>query len=187
VFADGSEWHTGSDAPLCESCGEEPATVHVIRIDDGVVTHTHLCATCAEGIAEQKDGAELIVALPASLQALLGLAHRRSSTLPEAPADPRLCPVCGTTAGDLAESGLAGCAQCYQIFADILGGDSEESQTAEGHLGKVPQRHTGDPTAGPRREILRLQRMLEELVESERFEEAAGVRDRLAELGEPTS
>jgi protein-arginine kinase activator protein McsA len=32
------------------------------------------------------------------------------------------------------------------------------------------------------REVLRLKRMLDELVETERFEEAAGVRDRLAEL-----
>jgi protein-arginine kinase activator protein McsA len=31
--------------------------------------------------------------------------------------------------------------------------------------------------------MMRLERMLRELVEHERFEEAAGVRDRLAELG----
>jgi protein-arginine kinase activator protein McsA len=35
---------------------------------------------------------------------------------------------------------------------------------------------------GPR-EVVRLRRMLSELVDRERFEEAAGVRDRLAELG----
>jgi protein arginine kinase activator len=184
VFADGFEWNTGSDAPLCESCGEEPAAVHVIRIDDGAVTHTQLCGTCAEGIAEQKDGAELILALPASLQALLGIVHRQPSALPELPADTSLCPVCGTTVSDLAESGMVGCAQCYKVFAEQLRQGLDTTAQGEDHLGKIPSRHTGDPAAGPRREILRLQRMLDELVESERFEEAAGVRDRLTELGE---
>jgi protein-arginine kinase activator protein McsA len=32
--------------------------------------------------------------------------------------------------------------------------------------------------------MMRLERMLRELVEHERFEEAAGVRDRLTELGQ---
>ncbi len=45
------------------------------------------------------------------------------------------------------------------------------------------------PLRGPetdtlRHETMRLERMLRELVEHERYEEAAGVRDRLTELGQ---
>jgi protein arginine kinase activator len=184
VFAEGSEWNAGIDAPLCESCGEEPATVHVIRIDEGAVTHTQLCATCAEGIAEQKDGADVVLALPASLQALLGMVNRQSSSRHDPVSDAARCAVCGTTISDLSENGMVGCAHCYQVFAEQLREGLEEPVEAGEHLGKVPTRHAGDPQIGAEREILRLRRMLDELVESERFEEAAGVRDRLAELGE---
>ncbi len=186
MFSDGSEWMTGNDAPLCESCGEEPATVHLIRIDDGAITHTQLCMSCAEGIAEQKDGADVVLELPASLQALLGMGGRQAAMLPSSPQDVTLCPVCGTTGSDVAESGMVGCAHCYAVFAEHLRESTEDEPDDEAHLGKIPSRHTGDPALGPEREILRLRRMLEELVESERFEEAAGVRDRLTELGEPS-
>jgi protein arginine kinase activator len=56
-------------------------------------------------------------------------------------------------------------------------GDEELSA----HLGKVPQR--GSERDVLRREVMRLERMLRELVDHERYEEAASVRDRLAELG----
>jgi protein arginine kinase activator len=184
VFAEGSEWNAGVDAPLCESCGEESATVHVIRIDEGAVTHTQLCATCAEGIADQKDGADVVLSLPASLQALLGMVNRRPSAQPESPLDAAICAVCGTTVSDLVETGMVGCANCYQAFSGPLRESLEQTAEGEAHEGKVPSRRLGDPRVGLEREILRLRRMLEELVESERFEEAAGVRDRLAELGE---
>ena len=61
--------------------------------------------------------------------------------------------------------------------ASLAGG----AEPAE-HLGKIPR--SGPETDTLRHEILRLQRMLRELVDCERFEEAAGVRDRLAELGQ---
>ena len=57
-------------------------------------------------------------------------------------------------------------------------GDAEPVE----HLGKMPRRGPESDTL--RHEIMRLQRMLRELVECERFEEAAGVRDRLTELGQ---
>jgi protein-arginine kinase activator protein McsA len=53
------------------------------------------------------------------------------------------------------------------------------------HLGKVPLR--GPETDTVRHEMMRLERMLRELVEHERYEEAAGVRDRLTELGRSLS
>ena len=79
---------------------------------------------------------------------------------------------------------MVGCAHCYQAFSGPLRESLEETAEGEAHEGKVPSRRLGDPKVGLERELLRLRRMLDELVESERFEEAAGVRDRLAELGE---
>ncbi len=90
--------------------------------------------------------------------------------------------MCGTTLTDLKESGLVGCVDCYRVFAEYLEATVRREAEPVEHLGKMPQR--GPETDTLRHEMLRLQRMLRELVACERFEEAAGVRDRLTELGQ---
>jgi protein arginine kinase activator len=168
----------------CERCGEEPASVHLLRVIDGQVTHTHLCTVCAEGIAEEAEGMALVLAVPSVLRQMgRGLAAEETvASTAEVGSKEYFCDVCGTTLTDLKESGLVGCSNCYKAFADyleiLLAGGAETME----HLGKIPRR--GPETDNLRHEILRLQRMLRELVEHERFEEAAGVRDRLTELGQ---
>ena len=170
----------------CERCGEEPASVHLLRVVDGTVGHTHLCPGCAEGIAEETEGLALVLAVPSVLRRL-GKGSTVEQKAPSAPDSERIehfCDVCGTTLTDLKESGLVGCGKCYEAFADyleiLLAGGAEPVE----HLGKIP--HRGPETDNLRHEMLRLQRMLRELVACERFEEAAGVRDRLTELGQRT-
>jgi protein arginine kinase activator len=169
---------------ICERCGEESASVHLLRVIDGSVTHTHLCPACAEGIAEETEGLALVLAVPSVLRQLGRATSSEEAAAPVSGAEHKeqFCDVCGTTLTDLKESGLAGCANCYRAFADYL-----ETLLANGaepveHLGKIP--HRGPEHDSLRHEMLRLQRMLRELVDCERFEEAAGVRDRLTELGQ---
>jgi protein arginine kinase activator len=184
VFADESpDWNldlTGS--VTCEMCGEEPATMHLLRVVDGTVSHTHLCPGCAEEVAEQADGLALVLAVPSVLRHL-GKNPAAEESAPALPVDAeeRFCGVCGTTLSDVRESGLVGCANCYQIFAQYLEGSLQDGAEPTEHLGKMP--HRGPETDTLRHEIMRLERMLRELVSCERFEEAAGVRDRLTELG----
>jgi protein arginine kinase activator len=189
VFADESpEWNIDlGGAVTCEMCGEEPATVHLLRVVDGTVNHTHLCPGCAETMAEGTDGLALVLVVPSALRHLGNsqAANAADAALPPVPSgddELRFCAVCGTTLTDLKESGLVGCAKCYQIFAEYLEASFRGSAEPTEHLGKMPQR--GPETDTLRHEIMRLERMLRELVAYERFEEAAGVRDRLAELGQ---
>ena len=185
MFAEESpDWNLDLDGSAdCELCGEEKATMHLLRVVDGAVTHTHLCPDCAQSIAEQTDGLALVLAVPSVFRRLTQ--EHTESEAAETPAPPkedRFCGVCGTTLTDLEESAMVGCPNCYRIFADDLQTALEgDAQPAE-HLGKVPRRVPENDSL--RHEIMRLERMLRELVECERFEEAAGVRDRLAELGQ---
>jgi protein arginine kinase activator len=163
-------------------CGEEPATIHLLRVVDGSVSHTHLCPTCAEEMADQTDGLALVLAVPSVLRNLTKPSGSQENVSALSPEENRFCAVCGTTLTDFRESGLVGCANCYQVFTEDL-----ERMIAQGpepveHVGKMPQR--GPETDTLRHEIMRLERMLRELVACERFEEAAGVRDKLAELGQ---
>jgi protein arginine kinase activator len=169
---------------VCERCGDEPASVHLLRVIDGQVTHTHLCPSCAEGIAEEAEGLALVLAVPSVLRQM-GRGAAPEDTVVPAPdvsSKQHVCEVCGTTLSDLKESGLAGCSNCYKAFADYLEKLLAAGAEPAEHPGKIPRR--GPETDNLRHEMLRLQRMLRELVECERFEEAAGVRDRLTELGQ---
>jgi protein arginine kinase activator len=181
VFSEGSEWQAApSGGRICESCGEEPATVHVLHFDGEGMSHAQVCQSCAEAEAGQVEGAALVLALPALFSALVAPKSSSKAVDHDHPFAP-MCGVCGTTLGEFRESGLFGCAACYQVFHSYLeDGSEDEVDDALAHMGKTPSRVPGDQHV--RREVVRLRRMLSELVESERFEEAAGVRDRLAEL-----
>ena len=187
MFAEESpDWNLDlSGSADCELCGEEPATMHLLRVVDGTVSHTHLCARCAEGVAEQTEGLALVLAVPSVFR---GLSKRSSGDQEEAAGgastsrEETFCGACGTTLSDLKESGMVGCANCYRVFADQLEASVRREAEPIEHLGKVPLR--GPESDSLRHEMMRLERMLRELVAHERFEEAAGVRDRLTELGQ---
>jgi protein arginine kinase activator len=185
VFAENSgDWNIDlSGSVTCEGCGEEPATIHLLRVVDGTVSHTHLCPSCAEEVAEQADGLALVLAVPSVLRNLTKAAPAREVVVAATGSEEDgFCPVCGTTLTDVKESGLVGCANCYEVFAEYLEHALSEGTETTEHLGKIP--HRGPETDNLRHEIMRLERMLRELVACERFEEAAGVRDRLSELGQ---
>jgi protein arginine kinase activator len=167
----------------CELCGDEPATIHLLRVVDGAVSHTHLCPGCAESVADETDGLAIVLAVPSVLRQLgRGLSEEPAAQSLHLEGEESFCSVCGTTLSDLKESGLVGCAKCYQVFQDYLEGILLQGEKHVEHLGKMP--HRGPESDTLRHEIMRLQRMLRELVACERFEEAAGVRDRLTELGQ---
>ena len=183
MFAEESpDWNLDlSGSVTCELCGEETATMHLLRVVDGTVSHTHLCPSCAGNVAEKTDGLALVLAVPSGLRHLgrTSAGEEVSSVPAEARAE-RFCGVCGTTLADLKESGMVGCANCYQVFAEHLQATLQDDTEPSEHVGKIP--HRCPESDALRHEIMRLQRMLRELIACERFEEAAGVRDRLAEL-----
>ncbi|OFV83798.1 MAG: hypothetical protein A2W26_02885 [Acidobacteria bacterium RBG_16_64_8] len=179
------DWNLDLDGSVtCELCGEEPATMHLLRVVDGAVSHTHLCSGCAEGVAEQSTGLALVLAVPSVLRQLSKKAADEdgSSTPVHSDYEQPVCGVCGTTLTDLKESGMVGCVSCYQVFAEHLEASLEGDAEPVEHLGKMPLHGPESDALG--REILRLRRMLRELVDCERFEEAASVRDRLMQLGQ---
>jgi protein arginine kinase activator len=188
VFAEDSpDWNLDLNGSAeCELCGEEPATMHLLRVVDGGISHTHLCATCAEQMAgEQTEGLALVLAVPSMLRSFgkkVSEEQHEASGGSAVNHEESFCGVCGTTLTDLKESGMVGCANCYRVFADHLETTIRREAEPVEHLGKVPLR--GPETDSLRHEMMRLERMLRELVQHERFEEAASVRDRLSELGQ---
>ncbi|MCL5735357.1 MAG: UvrB/UvrC motif-containing protein [Actinobacteria bacterium] len=183
MFADESpEWNLDFDnSDTCEECGEVGAVIHLLRVENGSVSHIRLCQKCAENLAGRTEGMALVLAVPA-IVGRVGKAKEKGETGPSPvpTSDSQVCTVCGTTLADVKETGMVGCSVCYQVFGDHLRNVVQGGEEPPAHLGKVPRQ--GSASDIHRREVMRLQRMLRELVECERFEEAASVRDRLSEL-----
>ncbi|MBN2323057.1 MAG: UvrB/UvrC motif-containing protein [Spirochaetes bacterium] len=153
---------------LCQQCLKREAQFHSYRIINNELLSVHLCARCVENRKEREDHNSIDDKLHSILDVLLKKnVHDGNSS------ETRRCESCGTTLDEYEKSGLVGCPRCYELFADTIFG------------GRV-KRHVSDPDrdrSGAGTEFLkRLEVRLKKAVESEDFEEAAHIRDRINNL-----
>ena len=156
---------------LCDNCKERDAVVHLTQIVESAVTQLHLCEKCA---AER--GVETTVAptkhpLGDFLQAV-------QNQLVVAQGDATRCTFCSMTYRDFKSTGRLGCAHCYGAFERSL---RELLRRVHGN-----SRHAGRRYDPPRPETLEkastlgeLRERLRRAIESEQFELAADLRDRI--------
>ena len=78
--------------------------------------------------------------------------------------------------------GRLGCARDYAVFRKALVPFLERIHGATCHRGKVPQKVPADSARAA--ELLRLRRELNTAIASERYEEAAQIRDQIRALTE---
>ena len=159
---------------LCDSCHERDAVVHLTTIENNAVHQLHLCERCA---AER--GVETTVATPKHpLGEFLHDVHQQVATSRGGAAEGLRCSFCNTTMADFRATGRWGCARCYTNFEV---GIRELLRRVQGS-----HRHVGRPYSPPMSEELERASVLGELkerlrraVESEQFELAADLRDRI--------
>jgi protein arginine kinase activator len=156
---------------LCDSCHERDAVVHLTTIQDNAVHQLHLCERCA---AER--GVETTVATPKHpLGEFLHDAHQQLA-MPNG--EGLRCTFCNTTMADFRATGRWGCARCYTNFE---AGIRELLRRVHGN-----HRHVGRTYHPPISESLERSAVLGELkdrlrraIDSEQFELAADLRDRI--------
>lgn len=154
---------------LCESCNEREATVHLTQVVDGSVKKVHLCEDCAA-----KSG--LDIQGPISINdILLGM----GAAVGGAAADDRSCSRCHMRRADFKKTGRLGCPGCYETFEADLEPLIRAMHRSEQHIGKVPEREGALVKMGA--ELAVLQKQLDQAVAAENYEEAARLRDRIAE------
>jgi len=169
---------------LCENCGEREAVIHLTQIVDNSVTTMHLCEPCAaeKGV---ETGASVAKFPLGDFLKELGKGGGTAGEPSEAGLDVP-CPSCGATLRDFRQSGRLGCSVCYEAFEshlrDLLrrlhGSTHHEGETyrAQGALAQpagVASRHSP---------LEELKEKLKRAVESENFELAAELRDRIRVL-----
>ena len=160
----------------CSHCGEREGVVSLTQIIEGDVRTVSLCAKCAAekgietgiGVADTPLGGFL---------AALG-----ESTDPDAPLAEALearCESCGATLRDFRETGRVGCAECYLAFDAPLRELLRRLHGSTHHTGMRYAAGVAPQQLEPNRTALELREQLRRAVESEQFELAAELRDRL--------
>ncbi|GAX89354.1 UvrB/UvrC motif-containing protein [Effusibacillus lacus] len=159
----------------CEECGQRPATVHFTKIIQGEKTEAHLCESCAREKGEWMNPSTAGFSLNSLLSGLLNF---DSAGTPVA-AVPR-CGNCGMTYSQFSESGRFGCAECYTHFQSRLDPLMRKIHGSATHAGKVPQRTNSKIRT--KRELDKLRAQLQSVIQAEKFEEAAVLRDKIREI-----
>ena len=141
---------------LCSRCQQRLATRQITDLAGHVV---RLCDQCSA-----ETGSFQLMPYTALVPVL---SH-------EAAGSPSACPGFGYTLQRLSHSSHLGCAQCYRHFREPLRATVRRLHGSSCHFGRRPRRVLPTPDD--------LRRQLEQAIDEQRFEDAAGLRDRLRKL-----
>ena len=178
-------------ANYCDDCGDEAVTHEVYKdpVTGEFIEH-HFCANCPKA------------------QGMIG--HPEKTTKPPhqvavvrvSAAGLGPCVSCGTTVARFRETGRLGCPSCYDHFEQVVGPMISRAQEgATHHVGKLPKRAlncASGSTAGElgerslkdvlgqaeerARKVASLRDQLRSALSSERYEQAALIRDQIEQL-----
>ena len=159
----------------CDQCHERDAVIHLTQIVEDKVSTLHLCERCAAEKGVESAGTVLKTPLGSFLAAMgKGLPGAAVPAVTEGDE----CPHCGASLQDFRESGRLGCPGCYRQFEGPLRELLRRLHGSTHHTGKryaAPGAAPDDPTVLE----LELRDQLRVAVETENFELAAELRDRL--------
>jgi protein arginine kinase activator len=158
----------------CEQCHEREAVIHLTQIVNEQVTTLHLCERCAAEKGVESPGSQPKTPLGTFLAAM-------GQELPENAPAPRAtenCARCGGSLQDFRESGRLGCPDCYRTFEVPLRDLLRRLHGSTHHMGeRYADREPSTPRE--RHQAAELREQLRLAVETENFELAAELRDRL--------
>lgn len=159
---------------LCDNCRERDAVVHLTTINENnSVSQLHLCERCA---AER--GVETSVQPKHPLGDFLQAVHQQMAPVSS---DGHRCTICGTTMADFRTTGRWGCSNCYRTFEQAMRELLRRVHGNSRHIGRsyhVPESELVERSS----ELGELRERLRRAIESEQFELAADLRDRIKVL-----
>lgn len=155
----------------CQRCPKQ-ATLHITEVlAEEQFEQLHLCEDCAKKYLFEPVKKAKVTAGPA------GAAESAAGDL-----GGKQCESCGVKFVEFRNSGRLGCPHDYDTFREELVPLLESIHGDNRHVGKVPRRL---PKArAEQMELTRLRRQLQQAVDSEAYETAAGLRDQIRRLEE---
>ncbi len=181
----------------CQKC-EKMATFHITELTGSKPQEHHLCEDHArEYLNDSSEQGEPVGNLASTLA---GGTPKQMSVSKAAgelkELDQQTCPICGLTFYDFRSRGRLGCPTDYDCFSKQLDALILNIHGAEEHVGKIPGRAggatgstTGTATGGAagkgmnrRTQLIKLRRDLDEAIQSEDYEWATQLRDKIKEI-----
>ncbi|RKX28099.1 MAG: hypothetical protein DRP47_05205 [Candidatus Zixiibacteriota bacterium] len=172
---------------LCQDCKQREAQVHLTQIINNEKTTLHLCKKCAaaRGFHSPLDNvpfplAEILTGLAAATP---GFKYDKTEQI--------TCQNCGLTFQEFTSQGRFGCGECYKAFRSQLEPIMRKIHGASLHRGRTPMTinitNNESKRTLPIREEERLEEELSKAIETEDFERAAEIRDKLKSIRESLS
>lgn len=158
---------------LCQDCKEHEASVHLTQIVNNEKTILSLCKDCAakKGFHSPLDN------VPFPLSEILSGLIKQDHLEDKKSVENLICPSCKLSFENFIQQGRFGCGECYRTFRSRLEPIMRKIHGSSLHKGKLPASETNDML--PIREEERLEKELKKAVETEDFERAADLRDKL--------
>jgi len=122
------------------------------------------------------------------LQAMMGDDAENDFNESEVLSEEPRCAECGTSWKSIHEDGLVGCPHCYVTFAAPLGKVMEQLHRSAEHTGKIPRFREKQERLKEHQEkreqhrVEMLQHRLDAAIQAENYEEAAQIRDKIAQV-----
>lgn len=159
---------------ICDVCKEGDAVIQLTEVEGTGVRLLHLCERCA---AER--GVETTASAPkAQITDFLQSVHQ---AMQATQGDAARCTFCSSTFRDFKSTGRLGCAHCYDAFENSMRDLLRRVHGNSKHIGRQYLPPSGEhlPDGGTANE---LRDRLRRAIDSEQFEVAADIRDRLRGL-----
>jgi len=161
----------------CQICNKNNATIHLTEISDGIRTEMHICEHCA---AEQDITVKSNIPINELLSNLLAV-QPTDDELSGASGQELSCPNCGFTLSQFRKEGVLGCPNDFEIFEkSLLPLIKKAHNGGTTHCGKIPSKTPQDTKK--QSELLNMRQRLQAAVQSEDYELAAELRDKINQL-----
>jgi protein arginine kinase activator len=157
----------------CQRCTRQ-ATHHITEIlGEDSIEQVHLCSSCADSYLK----------LPIASKPAPTKTSSPTDGGPEAEEGPlvaKQCPSCGLRFVDYRNTSRLGCPQDYIEFREELVPLLESIHGEKCHIGKVPSRLEENQRL--QSELAKLRKELAKAISSEKYEEAARLRDAIRQM-----
>lgn len=162
---------------LCDSCGKNDANIHYSQVINDQVTEFHLCEECAEKKGLSPQGFSIGNLISGLVDIGGGVEFEEKETK-------EICGKCKISNIEFKKTGFLGCSECYKSFGKSLSDLLRRIHGNNIHVGKIPTKvptKTGEIIKDDS-ESRKLKIELQKAIETERFEDAAKLRDRIKGL-----
>jgi protein arginine kinase activator len=175
---------------ICPITGElcqKKKFFHITEIENDEVSELHLCESCIKEYltienlplppSSKPKEEEFIEEIKSFLSELFGQNFIEEIDLS------KKCPSCGHTLEDIKNNKMLGCPNCYSFFGDQIQPLLQSIHGEIKHVGKVPKEWKIQQEIEEIPDILKsIKIKMDKLVEKEKYEKAAVIRDNLPQI-----